>query len=304
MKDRVPPPLLWAALGAAALLAVLGPPDDDAPVRIAVLGLGALAVLPLLGWLRVMSFVPVASAGMAAAAAAWLLGRGQAVPVAFVAASVVGALVAAGVTAAWPRRLAAGPVLASVVAALVVWGMVLPRVVATPAGPPVLFGIDVSTPRSLGVLSVGLLAAAALGMVNVASSAAGREIAAVGVAPELAQRSGADPPAARMRAGLLAGLFSGWAGLLLALEAGALPPLTQLSPGAAVVWLAVAVIGGVGSIGGSVLAALLIGALAPLVGAPEAAVAGLGLVAVAVTGGGGLADLARPAAARAQVPSA
>lgn len=294
MNDPLPPPALWAALLAAGLLAVLGPGEGSAALRTAVLGLGAISLVPLLGWLRVVSFAPIAAAGAAAAAAAWLLGMGQAVPVAFVGASVAGGLVAAAITVTWPARPSGAPAFASVVAALVVWGVLLPRIVVRAAATPVLFGIDLSSPGSLGVLAVVLLAAAALGLVNVARSSAGREIAAVGVAAEIAMRSGADPKVVRARAGALAGLFAGWAGLLLVLDAGALPPLTQLSPGAGVVWLGVALLGGVGSIGGAVAGAVLIGALAPLLGVPEAGAAGIAFVAVALAGGRGLADALRP----------
>lgn len=298
MNDPLPRPALWAALLGAGLLAVLGPGDGSAALRVAVLGLGALSLVPLLGWLRVVSFAPIAAAGVAAAAAAWLLGMGQAVPVAFVAASVVGAVVAGVVTAAWPTRPPGAPAFVSVVAALVVWGVLLPRMVVRAAATPVLFGIDLSTPRSLGVLAVVLLGAAALGLVNVARSAAGREIAAVGAAAELAMRSGAGPTAVRVRAGGLAGLFAGWAGLLLVLDAGALPPLTQLSPGAGVMWIGVALLGGVGSIGGAVAGALVVGALAPLLGVSELGAAGIAFAAVAVAGGRGIADTlrSRPAA--------
>jgi branched-chain amino acid transport system permease protein len=297
MNDALRPPVLWGALAVAGALAGLAP---TAALRVAVLGLGALALVPLLGWLRIVSFTPVAAAGAGAVVAAWLLGKGQAVPVALLAASVAAAGVGAAVTAVWPRRPPAAPAFVSVVAALAVWGLLLPRVVIRPSAQPVLFGIDLGTPRSLAMLAVGLLAIAALGLVNVGRSAAGREIAAVGVAAEIALRSGADPAAVRVRAGLLAGLFAGWAAVLLVLDAGALPAPLQLSPAAAVVWLGVAALGGIASIGGVVVAAVMIGGLAALVGAPEAALAGLALAAVAVAGGRGIADLARPAGAGAE----
>lgn len=300
MRDPLPPAVLWCALGLTAVLAFLGPAAGPSALRVSILGLGALALLPLLGWLRVVSFAPIAAAGIAAAAAAWLLGRGQAIPVAFLAASVAGAGVGAGVTVLWPRRPHGAPAFASVIAALVVWGVVLPRVVVRPAADPVLFGIDLSTPRSLGVLAVLLLAAAGLGLVNVARSAAGREIAAAGAAPELALRSGAATTTARVRAGLVAGLFAGWAGLLLVLDAGTLPALSQFSPGAGVVWLAVALVGGAGSVGGAVAAALVVGGVAPLLGIPDAAVAGFALAATTLVGAQGLSDVVRSPAAAPQ----
>jgi ABC-type branched-subunit amino acid transport system permease subunit len=297
MNDPLRPTVLWGALVVAAALVGLAP---TAALRVAVLGLGALGLVPLLGWLRIVSFTPAAAAGVGAVVAAWLLGRGQAVPVAFLAASVAAAAVGAAVTAVWPRRPPAGPAFVSVVAALAVWGLLLPRVVIRPSAQPVLFGIDLGSSRSLGVMAVGLLAVAALGLVNVGRSAAGREIAAVGVAEEIALRSGAEPAVARVRAGLLAGLFAGWAAVLLVLEAGALPALTQLSPGAAVVWLGVAALGGMASIGGAVVGAVAIGGLASLLGVPEAALAGLALAAVAVAGGRGLAHLIASAAGGAE----
>lgn len=296
MNDPLPRPAVWTALLVAGLLGVFGPGEGSMALRAAVLGLGALSLVPLLGWLRVVSFAPIAAAGVAAAAAAWLLGVGQAVPVAFVAASVAGGIVAAAVTAAWPARPPGGPAFVSVIAALVVWGLLLPRMVVRASATPVLFGIDLSTPGSLGVLAVVLLAAAALALVNVARSSAGREIAAVGVAAEIAMRSGAEPNVVRARAGGLAGVFAGWAGLLLVLDAGSLPPLTQLSPGVGVVWLGVALLGGVGSIAGAVVGALVVGGLA-LLGVPEVGAAGIAFAAVAVAGGRGLAESLRPRAA-------
>ena len=304
MTEPLPPAATWAVLGAVAVLVLVSSGDVSA-VRVAVLGLGGLALVPLLGWLRVLSFAPVAAAGAAAAAGAWVLAAGQAVPVAFVAASAVGSATAAGVTAAWPvTKGESGSAAAwvSVIAAAVVWGVGLPHLRLRSWSQPLLFGIDLSDRRPLAVLSVLLLAAAALGLANVARSAAGREMAAAGVAPELATRSGADVSAAWLRAGAVAGLFGGWAGFLLVLQAGALPPLSQVSPTAGIAWIAVAIVGGTLSIPGVLAAALVVGVAAPLLGMADVTLAVAGLVVVVVMGGRGLPALLGRAAAPAATP--
>lgn len=292
MTDPLPPWALRAAVAVVAVVALFSSAAGPSAVQIAVLALGALALVPLLGWLRVVSFTPIAAAGAAAAAAAWLLGAGQAVPVAFAGASAAGASLGGLATAVWPKRPSSGPAWVSVLIAAGVWGLLLPRVTIRAASPPVLFGIDLSNERNLGILAAVLLAAAAGGLANVARSQAGREMAAVGAAPELALRSGSDPAGTRLRAGLLGGLLAGWAGLLLVLDAGAMPAPAQLSPGAGAILLGVAVLGGVASIPGAVIAAVLVG-LASVGTVPAAGVAGIAFAAVAVTGGRGIADVGR-----------
>jgi ABC-type branched-subunit amino acid transport system permease subunit len=293
----------WVLLLVVAAVAVTGPSGAEAATRVAVVGLGGLALVPLMGWLRALSFAPIVSAGAGAAVAAWLLGVGQAIPVAFLGASLAGAAVSGLLGTVWPARPEGAPAWISLLAAAAMWGSVLPRLTVQAAPQPVLFGIDLSAQRPLALLGVILLAGAAVSLGNVTRAQAGREMAAVGAAPELAMRSGAVVSAVRIRAGLLAGLFAGWAGLLLTLQAHALPPLASFSPGVAVIWIAVGVVGGMASVPGALLAAVLIGG-APLLGVPAAGAAGLALAAVAMWGGHGvLTAVRRPATTAGTEPA-
>ena len=295
MNEPVPHTARWALLAVVGATALVAPGSGGAGLRVAILGLAGLALVPLLGWLRVLSFAPLASAGLGAAVAAWLLGSGQAVPIAFLGASVVGAAAGMATTAAWPRRPEGAATWASLTAAVAVWGLVLPRLVLPPSPESLLFGVDLSSDRALAVFATLLLAAAVLGLGNLAGSKAGREIAAAGAAPELAARSGVSVRAARLRAGMVAGLFAGWAGLLMTLDAQSLPSATQFAPAVAVTWLAVPVLGGTSWICGTLVGALVIGALGSIGVVPQAGVAGLAVAGAALLHGRGLLGLVRGA---------
>src|SRR5688572_24164681 len=96
MNDPIPHAWRWGAVAALGALAATQAALAPTVFRIAILGLAGLALLPVVGWLRTLWFAPLPAAGLAAWAAAMLLSRGQAVTLAFAAATVVGALVATG----------------------------------------------------------------------------------------------------------------------------------------------------------------------------------------------------------------
>lgn len=282
-----PLPLVVAVLAIPLLTWADG---DQLVLRVAVLGIAGLGLVPVLGWLRTLWLLPPAIAGLAAWAVAEVMRAGQAVPVAAVAASAVGVAAGAGaaeVTRRVPLRLRPWVGLAAVAG---VWAVVLPYAGTAPAPRPVLFGLDLSAGRGLAGLALVLLGAAAWAVANLARSHAGRGIAVAGASPRLATRAGVSAPRAWMAAGAVSGLLSAWAGLLLALEAQALPAANQFAPAVAVLWLGAPLLGGVAWPSGALLGALAVGAVAALAGG-HAAVAGGAAAVGALLGAGGAVGL-------------
>lgn len=273
--------LRWIAV---TVVAVLGAVAPVTALRAAVLGLGGLALLPLVGWMRSVSFTPPVAAAAAAVTAAVLLGAGQAVPVGLVAGVIVGA-VTGGVIAVAEDKVhrSVGPWV-SLLVLLVLTGAILPRVGLISAPRPLLFGIDLGAERALGVMAVLLLAAGVGAVGNVATSRIGREIVIVAATPDLGRRSGIRLDLAKARAGVLSGAIAALAGVLVTLDLQALPPGSEFGLSTWVTWLAIAVIGGVASIGGAVAAALLVAGSAALLGVPEIVPAGVGLAVAAAVG--------------------
>ena len=287
MNDPVPAPLRWAVLAALGVVVALSASTAPWVLRIVVLALGGLAVLPVLGWLRTLWFAPVAIAGLAAWTSATVLHLGQAVPVALVVATATGA--AAGATAALLTQRAAPAVRpwASLGLVVGVWALVLPRLGAAPAPPPLLFGIDLAGGRSLPVVALLLLGLGVAGLGHLSRSRAGRQMGAAGSSPTLALRSGATMPTVWLRAGIVSGVLAGWAGLLLAIDIQSVPSAGQFSPGTALAWLAVPLVGGPAWVSGVLVGAALLGGLSAL-GVPEVGIGCLALTAATLTPGDGL----------------
>lgn len=287
MNDPLPAPLRWAVLAGLAGVVALSAAAGPWVLRIVVLALGGLAVLPVVGWLRTLWFAPVAVAGLAAWTAATVLHLGQAVPIALVVATATGAV--AGAIAAALTQWAAPAVRPWVSLGVVVgvWALVLPRLGAAPAPPPLLFGIDLAGGRSVAVVGLLLLGLGMAGLGHLSRSRAGRQIGAAGSSPTLALRSGATMPTVWLRAGIVSGVLAGWAGLLLTIDIQSLPSAGQFSPGTALTWLAVPLVGGPAWVSGVLVGAALLGGLSAL-GVPEIGIACLALVAAALTPGDGL----------------
>lgn len=287
MNDPLPAVLRWAVLAALAALLALSASTSPAVQRIAVLALGGLAVLPVLGWLRTLWFAPVAVAGLAAWTAASVLHLGQAVPVAALIATVTGVLAGASAALLTQRAPAPARPWVSLGLAVGVWAIVLPLLGAAPAPPPLLFGIDLASGRSLAVSGLALVGLGVWGLGHLSRSRAGRQIGAAGSSPTLALRSGATMPAVWVRAGVVSGVLAGWAGLLLALDVQSVPPAGQFSAATALAWLAVPLLGGPAWVSGVLVGAVIIGGLSAL-GLPEVGIACLALAAAALTDGAGL----------------
>ena len=284
--------LLWAPVAAVGALAFLGV-EEPAAATVAVFALGVVALVPLLGWLRVLSFLPLAAAGVGAAAAAVVLGAEQAVPLAFVAASVAGAVTGVGLMALSPPDPAAG-VLGSLLGAVAAWGLVLPALSVAPATEVVLLGVDLSSERALALTATGLLGAAVWAMSHLSRSRVARGALMTVADPTAAARTGVDARLVRLQVGAVSGAVGGWAGLVLTLDAQTIPAVSVLAPGVGVAWIAAALVGGRFWLPGVLLAALLIGGLAPLAGVPVAGAAGTAVIGLVLSRSEGLTALRRP----------
>ena len=291
MNDPVPEPARWAALALLAAAVITRTQSGPWVLRIAVLALGGLAVLPILGWLRTLWFAPVAVAGIAAWVTAVVLHAGQAVPVATVTVTLVGAAVGAGTGWLTQRSRPAVRPWLTLLFAVAVWALLLPQLSSAPTSTPLLFGIDLAGDRALAMVALALLALGVWGLGNLARTRAGRQIGAAGSSATLALRSGATPAGVWLRAGAVSGLLAGWAGLLLALDVQSTPGVAQFSPATALTWLAVPLIGGPAWVSGVLVGAIVVGGLPVVTDLSEATVAGLGLVAMALTRGQGLVGL-------------
>jgi ABC-type branched-subunit amino acid transport system permease subunit len=288
MNDPVAAPGRWACLAALTAIVVLRASAGPIVVRIAVLALAGLSVLPVLGWLRTLWFTPAAAAGLAAWTTATVLQTGQAVPVALVAATLVGGVVGGTVALVTQRvHLGARPWV-SLLFTAAVWALVLPRLNGGPTLPPLLFGVDLAGERSLAVVALALLACGMWGIGNLARTRAGRQIGAAGSSPTLALRSGAAPAAVWLRTGAISGVLAGWAGLVLALASPSGPGVGQFSPATALTWLAVPLLGGPAWVSGVLVGAVVVGGAAAVVPFSETALAGIALALAALTRGGGL----------------
>lgn len=288
MNDPTAAPLRWAAVGILAVAVIARPASGPWVLRIAVLALAGLAVLPVLGWLRTLWFTPVAAAGLSALVTVALLHNQQAVPIAAVAGAATGGLVGTAAAVLIGRAPAVLRPWLSLLTAVVVWGVVLPRADRVSAPPPLLFGVDLAGDRALALLALVMLGIGVWLVGNLARSRAGRQIGAAGSSAKLALVSGATLQGVWTRAGVVSGVLSGLAGVLLALDVQALPALTQFSPATAVAWLAVPLIGGPAWVSGVLVGAVLVGGIAAMAGVPEVGVASAALAVTALTRGQGI----------------
>ena len=291
MNDPVAASARWACLVALAALVFVQASAGPWVVRIAVLGLAGLAILPVLGWLRTLWFAPTAAAALAAWVTVLVLRAEQAVPLALLAATVVGAVASAATAAATQRVTPAIRPWVSLLFAVAVWAVLLPRFGSGPAQPPLLFGIDLAGERALALVAVALLGFGVWAIGNLARTRAGRQIGAAGSSATLAVRSGATPLGVWWRAGAISGVLAAWAGFILAIDVQSVPGVSQFSPATAVTWLAVPLLGGPAWVSGVLVGAVAVGGLSGLTTLSEPAVAGLALALVAMTRGYGVVGL-------------
>jgi ABC-type branched-subunit amino acid transport system permease subunit len=294
VNDPVAAPVRWGIITALAALAFVRAPAAPWVLHIAILGLAGLSLLPMVGWLRTLWFAPVVSAAMGAWAAAELLHHGQAVTMAFAAATIAGGLVGGPLAWATQRLRPTMRPWATLLVAATVWSVILPRVTNVPTERPLLFGIDLAADRPAAIMALLLLAAGVWVVTNLAASRAGREIAAAGASPAMAVRLGASLPDVWLRAGIVSGVLAGWVGLLTTVDLQGLPAVAQFSPAIAIAWLAIPLLGGAEWATGALIGAVLIGGLPPLLHLGEPVVAAAALIAGALLQGRGLVgELAR-----------
>lgn len=274
--------MLWTGMALLALAVATG--TGTSHLQLIIVGLGCVALVPLMGWLGHLSLLPLAAAGTGAISAAFVLSAHQAVPVVLAAAVLTGALTGAAVMVASTGDAPLDSYV-SVVAAVAVWGLVLPAVTVTASSEVVLFGVDLSSDRSLALFAVVLLAAVTWATVQVGASPLARG-ALVGAAdPATAGRFGVDVRRTRLQVGLLSGAVAGCIGLLLTLDAQTLPTSGVFAPAVGLIWLGAALLGGRTRVGGALLGAVVVGGLAPALGLAPPAAAGIALLLVALAGG-------------------
>lgn len=295
----------WLIVSAAAVwpFALESPGAHRRGVELCVLVLAGLALTPVVGWLRGLALHIPACMGAGALAAVAVL-RHQGLPLAVVAGCAAGAAVGLLVSIAGRRRVLL-PAIGLTASALVA-GVLLPGLRLGPVSRPVVLGIDLGTDRALYLVALGLAVAAWMGLRNLSDGAPGWRLRTIGMAPELAARSGV-PVASTTRGGfLVSGAVAGAAGIVLALLHMGPPPAADVSAARAVALLAIPLLGGMRGPDGAVLgAALLWLATAAVTGMGivegELAAGGL-LVAIALVmrPGRGLADLVHVPAVRAR----
>lgn len=285
--------------GAILVVAVVWPFLLEAPVLLqaglqavgfALLG---LALLVATGWMRVLALHIPMAAGLGALACARLLAGGQGLPVALVAAALVG--VAAGAVVVTPvlRDPRRGLPVVSLLATFAVWAVVLPSVRVPGFPRPVVLGIDLAGDRPLYLAVVVIGALAWFVVDNLDRAALGRRLRVLGGSPDLLIRSGVDPAATWVSGMAVVGGLAGTAGAVLALGSQSMPDVALFSPTYAVVLLAIPLLAAVRSSAGVLVGAVVLVAAARVVPLPAAQVAvGAALVAgLALLGGRGLPGL-------------
>ena len=284
MRDALPQPAWLVVLVLAVGLPYVFPQPavTTAGTDALVLFLGALSLVPLLGWLRVMSFTPPASAGAAAYLSSLLLSRGQSLPVAAVVGAAVGAAVAAIAALVVLRTVRRHLVWSSLVVALAVWALLMIRGSTPGLVQPVFIGIDLTGPRTVYLIGVIAAAISVTAMLRVARSRDGRLVATAGVAPEYAIRCGARPDRIAIVATALSGAVAGLAGVVISLQQQVGSPGGFFSPGDAVLWAGIALLGGAGWPSGALAGTIVATALVALTPLPAPAIGALALVIAAL----------------------
>jgi branched-chain amino acid transport system permease protein len=294
---------LWAlgggVAGAGALFALHG--QDRLALDTSLVGaLVCLSIVVLTGWSGQISLAQMAFAGVAGFTLSRLsTGAGIPFPIAPLLAAALAAV--AGVLVGLPALRARGVSLAVVTlaGAVVVEEVVFKSPVLTggfggsKVPSPSLAGVRLgSAGPGFGLLVLAVLLAAAVGLARLRGGRGGRALLAVRGGERAAATAGIDVARARLAAFALSAFLAGVAGSLLGYQQG------QLSFGSfgafvSLAYLAVAYVGGVATIGGAVVAGLLVpnGIVFTLLdlGRYQLLVSGIGLVVVTVFLPGGIA---------------
>lgn len=295
----------WLLLAAAATgwpWVFTSPADHRTGVQAVALALVGLSAVPTLGWLRTPAILHPAASTAGAVTAAVLLARGQVLPLAIVAAGAAGAalgLLALAPVLRTPRR---GLPATALLSALLVAG-VATRLPAPAFARPTVLGVELAGDRAL-YLTVLLLVGAVLAVLHgLRRSGAAVRLAAVGAGGDLAARSGVGTTTPWLEAAALSGAVAGIAGVVTAVLNQGSPAAGTLTPGAVVVGLAPALLGGAAWPSGVVVAAAALAVLQRLVSgglsAPAASLAAVAAAAPLLLPGGFAVALRRMAGRRA-----
>jgi ABC-type branched-subunit amino acid transport system ATPase component/ABC-type branched-subunit amino acid transport system permease subunit len=290
-----------AAVVAAVLVVipVVGSPSQVNTATLALtFGLAALSLVVLTGWGGVVSLGQVALVGvggvvMANALAEW----GIDTFVALVVCAVGGALVALAL--GLPALRVSGELLAVTTLAFAV---AMQLFILNPANfewlipqsysRPELFGrIDLSDERWVYALALAVLAVAVFVVSNLRASRTGRVIAAARDNERSAAAAGVNTTETRLMAFVVAGMFAGVAGGIHAITLRGIGLNTYEAADSLLVF-SMAVIGGVGSIGGTLAGVALIEWLGYAFPRFQLLLTGVGLLVILMVLPGGLAQFA------------
>jgi ABC-type branched-subunit amino acid transport system ATPase component/ABC-type branched-subunit amino acid transport system permease subunit len=319
MPERLRP-VWWAAnLGrivaaATVAVAVLLPLVITAAGRVflfstvLVIALVGLSVTVLTGWAGQLSLGQFAFTGLGAVSAAALVARGYSFSVAVAYASVAGCV--AAVLVGFPALRVKGLFLAVTTMAFAVatQGWLLRLDVFTNGNPSnyhlprsTLFGfIDLTSQRSYYYFCLVVLALAAAATSRLRSSGIGRSIVAMRDNEPCASSFGLSPTVAKLSAFAFAGTLAALAGALYAglnvyFGQGAIGGTSPFGPEQSLQIVAMAVIGGLGSVGGTLVGALYVVGLPALFDNDPVvtfATSSIGLLVLLLYVPGGLASLA------------
>ncbi|HVV35136.1 MAG TPA: branched-chain amino acid ABC transporter permease/ATP-binding protein [Acidimicrobiales bacterium] len=224
--------------------------------------LTALAISLLTGWAGQVTLGSFAFLGVGAYTATRADGLG--LPVMLLASGLAGAAASAvvGAAALRSRGLLTGVVTLAFAFAARSWlfrqGIFTHDASAIVSlGPPHLFGMRITTVRGLYPVAVGVLALSLASLHSLRRSAVGRAIVASRDNPALAAAHGLSPTRARLTALAVSGFITGMAGAIWAMAAGSFS-FSAFEPSTSFVLLAVAVVGGLGTLQGPILGTIAV----------------------------------------------
>ena len=222
----------------------------------------ALSIFILTGWAGQISLGQFGFAAIGAFVALITYAHGLPLPLAVVAGAIAGA--AGAVLVGFPGLRISGPYLAVVTMAV---AMVVAELIVNPRTPslgvylplsvnrPLLLGLDLSDERVFYYLVVVVLALTAAMVVGMRRSRMRRALIAARDNEPAAQSFGINVVIARLEAFAVSGFLAALAGVLLAFEGRGIRP-SGFDPALGITMFLVVVIGGIGSLAGSVAGAV------------------------------------------------
>lgn len=291
-------------VGFALPLVASAPSQSYLFTRVVVFVIIGLSVTVLTGWAGQLSLGQMAFVGVGALTATALFNQGMSFPVATAYAAVAGALCA--LVVGFPALRVRGPFLALTTLAFAVaaqaWLYYQPffGLEATFNLPrSTIFGfIDLTDQRTYYWTCLAIATLVGLGISQLRRTGVGRNIIAVRDNPAAASTFTVSPQVATLSAFVFSGAIAGMAGALYAgamvtfsLTSASSPPV--FGPGESLSLIAMVVIGGIGSVPGTILGALYVIGLPAIFGSTteiSVATSGVGLLLLLLFAPGGLAQ--------------